>query len=484
MTLTFFELIDTTFDFPQEGFELTEKGTLAFWGMDLMDIIEEFGTPARLFYLPRIEEQIGRARSWFKKAFKQHGYRGDYIYCYCTKSNHFSFVVEKALQAGAHLECSYTADLDIVLALHRKGLITTDTYIICNGYKPHPYTEKIKQLWQMGFRNLIAVLDSEEEIEHYRDIDLPWSVPIGIRMAAEEEPTFEFYTSRMGIPPGKVIPLAEEKILPDKRFNLVMLHFFINTGISDSPYYWSEFDRALTLYIELGRRVPALCMFNIGGGFPVPNSLRFDYDYEDIIDEIVSQIKQRCDQYHLPHPTIFSEFGTFTVGESGAYLFTVLGEKIQNDAEHWYIINSSIMTTLPDAWGLGMRFIVLPINGWDRPFKRVNIGGLSCDSYDYYNAEVHLNNIYLPILSRDEPLHIGFFNCGAYQDALSGWGGLKHCLIPAPQVLVADRDRHGKLHIKRFAPHQSTSQLLTLLGYQLHPQQENTHTLNKSHPNH
>ena len=45
-------------------------------------------------------------------------------------------------------------------------------------------------------------------------------------------------------------------------------------------------------------------------------------------------------------PTIFTEFGKYTVGESGAIIFKVLEQKQQNDKESWYIIDNSLMNTI------------------------------------------------------------------------------------------------------------------------------------------
>ena len=36
------------------------------------------------------------------------------------------------------------------------------------------------------------------------------------------------------------------------------------------------------------------------------------------------------------------------------------------------------------------------INRWDDTYERVLLGGLTCDSDDYYNSEQHINAIYLP----------------------------------------------------------------------------------------
>ena len=81
------------------------------------------------------------------------------------------------------------------------------------------------------------------------------------------------------------------------------------------------------------------------------NSPGFEFDYEYMIEEILTQIKTICDEWEVPVPNIFTEFGSFTVGESGAIIYQVLQQKKQNDRESWNMINSSFMTTLPDALG-------------------------------------------------------------------------------------------------------------------------------------
>ena len=87
------------------------------------------------------------------------------------------------------------------------------------------------------------------------------------------------------------------------------------------------------------------------------------------------------------------------------------------------------------------------------------------DSDDYYNSEQHLNAIYLPKLSKDNPLYIGFFNTGAYQESIGGFGGLQHCLIPHPKHILIDKDAEGNLWTEVFAQQQTATELLTLLGY-------------------
>ena len=62
--------------------------------------------------------QINKAKKMFAHAFKKHKYEGKYFYCYCTKSSHFSFILEEALKNNIHLEISYAYDIEIINKLY------------------------------------------------------------------------------------------------------------------------------------------------------------------------------------------------------------------------------------------------------------------------------------------------------------------------------------------------------------------------------
>lgn len=261
--------------------------------------------------------------------------------------------------------------------------------------------------------------------------------------------------------------LVQSRIVDNPKFDLRMLHFFVDSGISDSMYYWGEFKKALNLYSDLKRIAPEMNGLNIGGGFPISNSLGFEFDYKAVANYIIETIAEHCDTDNIPHPDIYTEFGKYTVGESGAVIFEVIAQKQQNDAELWYIINNSLMNTIPDAWSINEKFILLPVNKWDRPSKRINIGGISCDQHDYYNSEQLDQHVVLPTYPADdpEPLYIGFFHTGAYQDAISGYGGIKHCLIPSPKQIVVDIDEKGNQVEFLYRDEQSVQTMLDILGY-------------------
>lgn len=464
MNTKYIDLIDQTYEFPQEEFKL-DGDHLKFHDIDLMNLVETYGAPLKFTYLPKISENIQRAKTWFARAIEKHDYKGTYNYSYCTKSSHFKHILVEALSNDIHIETSSAYDINIVENLKEEGKITKDTFVICNGFKREEYVENIGRLINSGHENCIPIIDNYEELALLGDaIDRDFK--IGIRIASEEEPKFEFYTSRLGIGYKNIVPFYEDQVKYNDKVELKMLHFFINTGIKDNAYYWNELLKCLKVYTKLKKVCPTLDSLNIGGGFPIKNSLAFDYDYNYMIDEIINQINITCASEGVPVPHIFTEFGSFTVGESGGAIYEILHQKQQNDREKWNMINSSFITTLPDTWAINKRFIMLAVNRWYDEYERVLLGGLTCDSDDYYNSEQHVNAIYLPKFKKDRPLYIGFFNAGAYQESIGGFGGLQHCLIPSPKHILIQKDSEGKLETSVFTPQQTSEQLLSILGYE------------------
>ena len=364
------------------------------------------------------------------------------------------------------LETSSSFDIDLILKLYDQGKVSKKTILVHNGYKTDDYLQKIVHLNKMGFKNSIAILDNMRELERLNKLTRK-SIKIGLRLATDLQPQSDYYTSRLGIRSSELLEFYNKEIANKKKLKLKMLHFFVDSGIKDTLYYWEEFQKAISMFVALKKISPELKALNIGGGFPIRNNLGFEYEYSYMAEEIVRNIKETCANTGVEEPDLFTEFGKFTVGESGAVIFEVLEHKKQNDREDWYIINNSLMNTIPDAWSILEKFILLPINKWDKEYQKVNIGGISCDHSDYYNSEELNQQVLLPKIDNKtkEPLYVGFFHTGAYQDAISGYGGIKHCLIPSPKHILIDRDETGNFTTTVYRDEQQAPDMLKILGY-------------------
>jgi arginine decarboxylase len=94
------------------------------------------------------------------------------------------------------------------------------------------------------------------------------------------------------------------------------------------------------------------------------------------------------------------------------------------------------------------------------------LGGLTCDSADYYNTEAHSEDLYLPQFDEEtQEQFVGFFHTGAYQESLGGYGGIQHCLIPATKHVLVNLDENGDLTTELFAEEQDAESMMRILGY-------------------
>ena len=141
----YIDLIEQTFEFPQEEFKV-EENELTFHDIPLMDIIKQYGTPLKITYLPKISSQIQRAKKLFNVAIAKTDYQGSYNYSYCTKSSHFSFVLDEVIKNDVHLETSSAFDINIINELYEQGKVKKDQFILCNGFKRPQYIENIGEL--------------------------------------------------------------------------------------------------------------------------------------------------------------------------------------------------------------------------------------------------------------------------------------------------------------------------------------------------
>ena len=182
-----------------------------------------------------------------------------------------------------------------------------------------------------GFENTIPVIDNKEEIDLYDDA-ITKKCKIGIRIASEEEPKFEFYTSRLGDPLQRHHQLLQNQD-PEKQEvqaqNAALLHQYRYQGHGLLLERTVEMPEHL---LRIEAFAPIWTASTSEAAFRSKNSLDFSYDYEYLTEEIIAQIKNICTRNGIDEPHIFTEFGSFTVGESGATLYSIVNQKQQTTA--------------------------------------------------------------------------------------------------------------------------------------------------------
>lgn len=142
---------------------------------------------------------------------------------------------------------------------------------------------------------------------------------------------------------------------------------------------------------------------------------------------------------------------------------------IQDRVQERYLVNFSIFQSLPDFWGLGQHFPIMPLNRLDeKPTRSASIWDITCDSDGEFSFNpkkpLFLHDV---DLTQDE-YFLGFFLVGAYQEVL----GMKHNLFTHPTELSVHLDKNG-YKIENIIEAQSISDILEDLDYDVKEIQEN-----------
>jgi arginine decarboxylase len=137
-----------------------------------------------------------------------------------------------------------------------------------------------------------------------------------------------------------------------------------------------------------------------------------------------------------------------------------INEKIQEK----YLANFSIFQSLPDFWGLGQRFPVMPLTKLNiTPNRSATIWDITCDS----DGEIPFskeNPIYLHDVDLNkEKYYLGFFLVGAYQEIL----GMKHNLFSFTNEAIVSFDEEGNHKIEFVEHTQKIREILIDLDYDI-----------------
>lgn len=435
--------------------------------IDLHALVARYGAPLEVAYCPLITEQVERMQRFAELAWQRSGYTGRFVYAYATKANFAEEVVRTALEAGAHYETSATADVVIAHHLWRQGLLPHDRLMFCNGSKDAAYVGAIVALREAGYANVIPILDDLDELDRLlRTCRAPLLLGVRERHAPQHVNAEHRGGERFGLTPEQIRVAAER--LRGTPHRLVVYHAMVGSQIEDLDGWMQRLTQSAAAYCQLHAIAPELRMFNFGGGMPTSAySLGFQFDYVGFLERLTTTMAATCAAYQVPQPDLIGEFGRYTVASHSVYLMEVGAVKDgQADAEPWYLLNGSLMVSLPDTLIVhGQEFLVLPLDRWEAPATETRLAGrYTCDSDDFY-PRGNRPPLMLPAFEEGEgrPFVLGFFGVGAYQQMISGRGGAHHCLTPEMRRVIIERD-DDMLVVREVAP-QSLSAIMGALGY-------------------
>ena len=137
-------------------------------------------------------------------------------------------------------------------------------------------------------------------------------------------------------------------------------------------------------------------------------------------------------------------------------------KKLQVNLQERYLINASIFQSIPDFWGLKQHFPVMPIHHLSQePRRGASLWDITCDS----DGEIGFNPdkpLFLHDINlKEKDYFLGFFNVGAYQEALA----MAHNLFTRPNEYTILIDDTG-YSIHNGVESQNILDILETLGYE------------------
>ena len=349
--------------FPQ-GSRVNEEGHLEVAGCDLVELAEEFGTPA---YFYAEDDMRARARA-YREAFERH--TDEYEVLFASKSLPCTAAYRLFAEEGLSVDVASGGELHMALSagfdpgrIHMHGNNKSD--------------EEILFAARAGIRHLI--LDSFDEIERCeRLLDEPQKVLIrvtpGIKPSTHDYITTGQLDSKFGFGlEDGLAARAIERVLASEKLELVGLHAHIGSQIFELEPY--------TLAIRaLGDLAGEWCkVVNVGGGLGVA------YTHEDeppSIDSYVDVKVRGVAEVFGPGVRILVEPGRSLVANAGLTAYRVGTVKEIPGVRTYVAVDGGMSDNLrPMLYGSKYEALIAD-RAADPAETLVTIAGMHCESGD------------------------------------------------------------------------------------------------------
>jgi len=139
-------------------------------------------------------------------------------------------------------------------------------------------------------------------------------------------------------------------------------------------------------------------------------------------------------------------------------------KKLQNKIQEKYLVNFSMFQSMPDFWGLGQSFPIMPISHLSKkPTQAASIWDITCDSDGEiaYNPKAPLKLHDIDV--QKEEYFLAFFLTGAYQEVL----GMKHNLFTHPTEVVVKFNEDGDYYFDSILEAQNLIDILDDIDYDI-----------------
>jgi arginine decarboxylase len=311
--------------------------------IDLCALVEDLrgrghATPLLIRFSDLLASRVRELSVCFERAIAEYDYAGAYRGVYPIKVNQQRQVVEELVEFGRPhrlgLEAGSKPELLVALAI----LDNPDALIVCNGFKDRAYLETALLAQRLG-RHPVIVLDRPDELDVLIKVacELGISPHIGVRARLSARGAGNWQDSsgdrsKFGLSASEMVDVVARLRAEDMLECLEMLHFHIGSQITDIRAHKEALREASRVFVGLVRLGAPLCLFDVGGGLGIDYdgsqssfSSSMNYSDQEYAYDVVSAIRDACNETGVAHPDVVTEAGRALVAHASVLVFDVLG---------------------------------------------------------------------------------------------------------------------------------------------------------------
>lgn len=382
-----------------------EEGRLCVGGVPLVDIADEFGTPAYVIDETDFRERARR----YRKALH------DAQVVYAGKSLLTSAVARWARDEGLGIDVCSNGELATALA----GGVDP-ARIVLHGNAKTP--DELREAVRVGVGRI--VVDTGIEVAYLAGLARRRQ-PVLVRVA----PDADGHTAE-----------TVERVLAHPILDPVGLHCHVGSQVGDPARYGAAIRRLMATMADIrARHGVILTELNIGGGHAIPYApgepeldlVALNATIEDALDEA-------CAAERFPRPTVVVEPGCAISGRAGVTLYRVCSVSTPPGGRTVVAVDGGISDN-PRVSPRGARYTVALANRHGAGAKhRVTIAGRHCES-----GEALARDVELPADLRPGDL-LGLACTGAYHHSMAS-----NYTMACRPALVAVRDGRARELVRR-----------------------------------
>jgi arginine decarboxylase len=318
--------------------------------VDLKQVVDELQRrgiqlPILIRFSDILRARVEALNEAFQNAIREYGYKGRYLGVYPIKVNQQRQVVEEIVAYGQPyqfgLEAGSKPELLAVLAL----LDSTESLVICNGYKDQEYVEMALLGTKLG-KNVVIVVEKFSElaliVEMSRRLNVVPKIGVRAKLASRGSGRWESSggdRSKFGLTVRELVDAIAYLRSEDMLDCLELLHFHLGSQITNIRSIREGLEEACRIYVEMHKLGAVPRFFDVGGGLAVDydgSQTNFasstNYTMQEYANDIVSAVMDICDKAEVPHPIVVSESGRAITAHHSVLLFNVLGTSSFRDA--------------------------------------------------------------------------------------------------------------------------------------------------------